>query len=100
MEKSAECGMGRQRVGETGKSYGIPMEYLWSTYGIPMEQHASNTPAAGGVMAGSVGAATMGPGEVPEFKSLPKLAGSGGIRRVRRPRQERGSKGNGPGQRV
>src|ERR1035438_8719985 len=27
------------------KSYGIPMEYLWSTYGIPMEQHRSNTVA-------------------------------------------------------
>src|ERR1035441_4855071 len=21
------------------KSYGVPMEYLWSTYGVPMEQH-------------------------------------------------------------
>src|ERR1035441_6953151 len=45
-------------------TYGVPMEYLWSTYGIPMEylwnsygttrlQHACNTPAAGGVLAGS-----------------------------------------------
>ena len=89
IERSAERGMGRQRVGQTGKSYGIPME-----------QHASNTPGAGWVLAGSAGAARRGPGEVPQFKSLPKLAGSGGIRRVARARPEGGSQGKGPGQRF
>src|ERR1035441_7920027 len=88
-ESIAGCGMGRQRVGKTGKSYGVPME-----------QHARSTPAAGLVMAGSAGTARRGLGEVPEFKRLPKLAGSGGIRRVGRAPQEGGSEGKDPGQRL
>ena len=43
MEKSVEWGMGRQKVGETAKSYRICMEFVWNLYGVCMEQHARNT---------------------------------------------------------
>src|ERR1035437_8244636 len=33
----------RSRREKQARSYGIPMEYLWSTYGIPMEYLWSNT---------------------------------------------------------
>ena len=99
-ESIAECGMGRQRVGKTGKSYGVPMEYVWNTYGTTRSQHARSTPTAGLVIAGSAGAARRVLGEAPEFKRLPKLAGSGGIRRVGRAPQEGGSEGKDPGQRL
>ena len=51
---NGEAGAGRQRVEATGDSYGVPMEYLWNCYGIPMEQHASNTPATGCVLAAAL----------------------------------------------
>jgi hypothetical protein len=38
---------GPDRVGGRQKYKANPMEFLWNTYGIPMEQHANNTPAAG-----------------------------------------------------
>src|ERR1017187_986779 len=43
MEKGVEWGMGRQRVGQTAKSYRICMEFVWNLYGVCMEQHARNT---------------------------------------------------------
>ncbi len=76
---NGEAGAGRQRVERPGNSYGIPMEFLWSTYGVPMEQHASNTPATGCVLAGSAGAGRRGPGELAEWKRLPRLAGAVGF---------------------
>ena len=41
--RASRCGMGTKMAHRKGKSYGLPMEFVWSTYGIPMEQHASNT---------------------------------------------------------
>jgi hypothetical protein len=55
------------------------MEYLWNSYGVPMEQHASNTPAAGWVLAEGAGAGWRAPGELAELKSLPQQAGVEGI---------------------
>ena len=62
-----------------GKAYGLRMELVWSLYGICMEQHAHNTPTAGGVLAGITVPARRGAGEVPEFKSLPRLGGAEGF---------------------
>ena len=41
-ESIAECGMGRQRVGKTGKSYGIRMEYVWNNTLATRSQHANS----------------------------------------------------------
>jgi hypothetical protein len=71
--------MARQRVGKMGKAYGVRMELVWSLYGICMEQHAHNTPTAGGVLAGITVPARRGAGEVPEFKSLREPAGAEGF---------------------
>src|ERR1035438_1891718 len=71
--------MARQRVGKMGKAYGVRMELVWSLYGICMEQHAHNTPTAGGVLAGSTVPASGDAGEVPEFKSLHPPAGAEGF---------------------
>src|ERR1035438_1508469 len=38
-----ECGMARQRVGKTGKAYGVRMELVWSLYGVCMEYVWNNT---------------------------------------------------------
>ena len=43
IEGSAESGMGKPGVEETGNSYGVPMDSLWTPYGLPMEQHAHHT---------------------------------------------------------
>ena len=94
---AAEGGENRQILWST---YGIRMEYVWNTYGTTRSQHARSTPTAGLVIAGSAGAARRVLGEAPEFKRLPKLAGSGGIRRVGRAPQEGGSEGKDPGQRL
>ncbi len=73
------------------------MEYLWSTYGIPMEQHARNTPAAGWVLAERAGAERREPVELPALKRSPKLARSGGWAEGTGARQEGGSGGEGDG---
>jgi hypothetical protein len=38
---------------ELGKSYGIPMEFLWNPYGTPMEHHARLAKATGWQLASS-----------------------------------------------
>src|ERR1035438_4375662 len=41
-------------------SYGIPMDFVWSTYGIPMEQHASNAPTTDWALAEIAGRGRKG----------------------------------------
>ena len=45
------------------------MEFVWNSYGVPMEQHASNTPAAGWVLAERAGVGRRGPGELIRFNT-------------------------------
>src|ERR1035441_6183239 len=53
-ERSVEGGYRKQAIPMefVWNSYGTRMELVWNLYGICMEQHAHNTPTAGGVLAG------------------------------------------------
>ena len=69
---------GPDRVGGRQKYNANPMEYLWSSYGIPMESLWSNTPTTRPQQAERAGAGRRGSGELTELRGLARLAGAEG----------------------